>query len=707
MAELLFGVETEYAISGLSPQGAVGRDEILRGLMDLATRQLIHVPDLNSPGGVFLQNGSRFYVDCGLHPEICTPECTSPLDVVRYIEAGHSILGRLAAEVESHGAPGTEIMCFRCNVDYSGSQSTWGCHESYLHKIPQEKLQPEIVPHLVSRLIYTGAGGFNPLSQGLEFTLSPRMAYFRRVLTESSTSERGIWHTKSESLSSGYGRLHVLCGESLCSQTAAFLKVGATALILALADAGFTPGRVVQLADPLAALQSVAGDVTCKKPLRMADGSSLTAVEIQRHYLEEVEAHLSGGALPKWAAEVCQRWRFILDDLESAQNSAEQMLDWGVKRALYANYAQGLGIGWDNLPFLNQAIEQMVAALGARKSRGKAQKLDSAIETGKRIPKELAEFEPLMRSRGLGWEDLRTLLSCREKFFEIDTRFGQLGPKGIFHALDDAGVLDHRIGGTDSIEQAVIEPPMGSRARIRGEVIKRLARAGKVQCDWQQVINFSADQILDLSDPFARKELWGDFRCEEVPDGRMPRFLADLFHAEGDSRVLGEESCCARRMEALRLYKTRNYSAAEELLRGLVQERYEVASNQCHLARALVLMDREEEARREVHLATENIENAYAYVLPRILFFEWVFAVLDGIDSAAVGRRMREALLEPGANMEWTIEPMLDYLRPRLGESNFNFFMALAKALSYSDAAASLDEFPQWSGQAVTSGATP
>jgi hypothetical protein len=118
-------------------------------------------------------------------------------------------------------------------------------------------------------------------------------------------------------------------------------------------------------------------------------------------------------------------------------------------------------------------------------------------------------------------------------------------------------------------------------------------------------------------------------------------------------------------------------------------------------------MDREEEARREVHLATENIENAYAYVLPRILFFEWVFAVLDGIDSAAVGRRMREALLEPGANMEWTIEPMLDYLRPRLGESNFNFFMALAKALSYSDAAASLDEFPQWSGQAVTSGATP
>jgi len=84
----------------------------------------------------------------------------------------------------------------------------------------------------------------------------------------------------------------VLCGESLCSETSNFLKVGTTALIVALADAGFTPGIDVQPNDPLAALQSVAGDVTCRKPLRMADGRSLTAIEIQRHYLEQVEAHL-------------------------------------------------------------------------------------------------------------------------------------------------------------------------------------------------------------------------------------------------------------------------------------------------------------------------------------------------------------------------------------------------------------------------------
>ena len=706
MAELLFGVETEYAISGLAPQGAVGRDLILGDLMDLATQRFTHVPDIYSSGGIFLQNGSRFYADCGLHPEICTPECTSPQDVVRYIEAGHSILGRLAAEVETSSSAGTEIMCFRCNVDYGGSQSTWGCHESYLHRIPQHQLQPEIVPHLVSRLIYTGAGGFNPLSHGLEFSLSPRMAYFQRVLTESSTSERGIWHTKSESLSSGYGRLHVLCGESLCSQTATYLKVGTTALIVALADAGYTPGNDVQLADPLAALHSVAGDAACKVPLRMASGGCMTAIGIQRHYLEQVEAHLGDGLLPQWATEVCQRWRMILDDLEGDQSSAEQALDWAIKRALYANHAKVVGISWDSLPFLNQAIAQMITALGTRKGRGKAMTLGCAIKRGKPTPREIAEFEPLLQSRGLGWEDVRKLLSSREKFFEIDTRFGQLGEKGIFYRLDQAGVLNHRIGGADNIEQAVMEPPTGSRARIRGEVIKRLAGSGKVQCDWQQVINFSSGQILDLSDPFAMKESWGDFSCEGPNDGRAPRSLAELFSTGGNSRVHREEGCYERRTEALRLYRARDYAAAEVLLRGLVQEGYEVASNRCHRARVLVLMDRDEDARQEIRLASDTLATAYSYVLPRVLFFQWMFSVLDGVENAAVVGEMREALLEPGANSEWTIQPMLDYLRPRLGESNFRFLKALARALSYPGATANLATFPQWRGEAVASEAT-
>jgi proteasome accessory factor A len=329
MAALLFGLETKYAIAGLSPSGDVCRDKIVQHLVAGARRRLVHLPDLQSTGGVFLGNGSRFYVDCGLHPEICTPECSDPWDAVRYIQAGHRTLFDLVSLVGSANWPGAAIMSFRCNVDYGGSHSTWGCHESYMHRIFQEALQPQIVPHLVTRQIYTGAGGFNPFSAGLEFTLSPRMTHFRRLVTESSTTGRGIWHEKSESLCAGFERLHVLCGESLCSETATFLKVGVTALIVAMADAGLAPGSAVQLADPLRALHSVAGDVTCRKPLKMADGSSKTAIEIQRHYLEQAEAHAGTGAMPAWAADVCRRWRAVLDQLEEGPVAVKKTLDWG------------------------------------------------------------------------------------------------------------------------------------------------------------------------------------------------------------------------------------------------------------------------------------------------------------------------------------------------------------------------------------------
>ena len=36
MAELMFGVETEYAVAGLSPSGSVSREGILRNLIELA-----------------------------------------------------------------------------------------------------------------------------------------------------------------------------------------------------------------------------------------------------------------------------------------------------------------------------------------------------------------------------------------------------------------------------------------------------------------------------------------------------------------------------------------------------------------------------------------------------------------------------------------------------------------------------------------------
>jgi len=115
-------VETEYAVAGSNLAGPMGQEDILRGLLNRAHKELVYLPGLYSVSGVFLGNGSRFYADCGNHPELCTPECMNPWDVVRYIQAGHRILAGLAASLEKECTPPlTEILCFRGNVDYSGT----------------------------------------------------------------------------------------------------------------------------------------------------------------------------------------------------------------------------------------------------------------------------------------------------------------------------------------------------------------------------------------------------------------------------------------------------------------------------------------------------------------------------------------------------------------------------------------------------------
>lgn len=695
MADLLFGVETEYAVAGMPRGGAVVQEAILQNLVERARKELIHLPDIHSASGFFLGNGSRFYIDCGSHPEFCTPECANPWDAVRYIQAGNAILAGLASSVESECMPGTEIMCFRGNVDYGGDQTTWGCHESYMHRISDTELRPHIIPHLISRLIYTGAGGFNPLSPGLEFTLSPRMAHFRREDTESSTSERGIWDTKSEPLCSGYNRLHVLCGESLCSETATFLKVGVTALIIAMADAGFTPGSEVQLDEPVLALQLVAGDITCKRQIRMANGGYLTAIAIQRHYLEQVEAHLSDGFLPPWAEEVCHRWRAILGQLEDAPGSSEHTLDWAIKRTLYANHLRSLGMCWDDLPALNQAMDQVASGFEGSHHYRKSVSLESHFRPKRRLPKKVASLESLFQSQGIRWDDLWKFLSVKKTLCEIDTRFGQLGPKGIFQSLDEAGVLNHKVTGIDNIQHAMAEPPAMGRAHVRGKAIQRLAGSGNSRCDWQVIVNYGDEQVLDLSDPFTREESWRSLDAQISGRPRMSNGPGEFLDFGDDLRDTAQ-SPHWRRQEAIGLVLSGNYAGAEVLLRRLLQERYEMPSTHCHMARVLLMTDREAEAREQIDQAWSIRAEANSYVVVRILFFQYIFAIFDGVDGIPLVQLMKDKLLERGAHLDWTICPMLDHLRGRLGEANYKFLRALADGLCDASAMPRLNRFSRW-----------
>lgn len=510
MAERLMGIETEYAISAQnSSGGAVDQGVLVDKFLQVARRRLIHLPDLFS--GLYLANGSRFYVDYGNHPELGTPECSNPWDVVRYVLAGERILADVAHKVKLE-LPDVEVMLFKSNVDYGGTWVTWGCHESYMHQATPHLLSDQVVPHLVTRIIYTGAGGFNSMSGGLDFTLSPRVPYLVNVQSNNSTSDRGIFHTKDESLSKpGFHRLHVICGESLCSETAMWLKVATTALVVAMAEAGLRPGAEVQLRSPLQAMQSIATDQTCTASAEMAGGRWSSALEIQYHYLSLAEKHLNHPCMPAWAEEACREWRMILNRLLDGPESVATSLDWAIKRAVYASYAEGKGLRWNSLQHWTPILSDLRHALDYTSGYGNV--LCARAVLGKRstVRDTVQRLTPLLRERGLSWDELDPMLALRRELFEIDTRFGQLGGSGIFASLEKAGVLTHHVPGVNAVRDAMNDPPAIGRARVRGEVIKRLAGRGRYQCDWQGVVDIGKKRVLDLSEPLETEERWIEF----------------------------------------------------------------------------------------------------------------------------------------------------------------------------------------------------
>jgi len=511
----IMGLETEFGFLPVNREGRRVRSSgPVKDLIRAVGRQRAHLPGIGG-GGMFLPAG-RLYIDVGGHPEFCTAECMNPWDLVRYRLAGEQILFEGACEVNRQ-SPSVIVTVFKCGVDYSGALTTWGCHESYCYESREgaDVSAAQLLPHLVTRVIYTGAGGLDPREPGVEFTLSPRAAHLQREISSSSTDGRGLFHTKDESLASdGYHRLHLLTGQSLCGELGTFLKAGVTAVITGLCEAGLAPGRQMKLASPLDALRTICRDPTCTATVRLADGRAVTAPWIQRQYLQRAEEHLSDGLLPPWAAEICHCWGETLDRLADAPYSVEASLDWAIKHALFQGRLADVGnVDPDALPCWNDVLRRLHAA-AIRAELPPTVTPELVANPPACLQEELKRLTRLLEEQGQSWAGLQPLLDLRAQLAEIDVRFGQLGPEGIFAQLDRRGdLLDHHVDGVDNIAHAVANPPLTGRARVRGDVIQRLAGTQGAACYWNMVVDEGdADgrkpRVLDLSDPLSAQEHW-------------------------------------------------------------------------------------------------------------------------------------------------------------------------------------------------------
>jgi proteasome accessory factor A len=288
-----------------------------------AIERMPHLPSVRE--GVFLGNGSRVYVDQGLHNEYATPEVDSPEDLVVHELAGRRILQAAAAAV------GHTVLC--ANVS-PANRTTAGTHENY-------ELKAELGPgararlfaHLATRIVFTGAGGLDPYASSPRPVLSPRACFIRADLCHQGTRRKSLVFVKPNHHGAGH-RLHVFCGESLMSPRASYLKYATTALVAHCLDTGAAIGPGPLRAPAVRSLRLLNRDLDLCRPLELADGRRMTALEIQWSFFEGVMA--CRGRLPFWSSRALLRWEAVLNALEGRDGDVANVLDWAIFQRAFA-----------------------------------------------------------------------------------------------------------------------------------------------------------------------------------------------------------------------------------------------------------------------------------------------------------------------------------------------------------------------------------
>jgi len=326
---------------------------------------------------LILTNGARLYVDHA-HPEFSSPEVTNPRDAVLWDRAGMEIMAD-AAEAATAAGPFT-IQLYKNNTDNKGA--SYGCHENYLMRrsTPFADIVRDLTPFFVTRQVYSGAGRVGRGQEGREpgFQLSQRADFFEVEVGLETTLKRPIINTRDEPHADPerHRRLHVIVGDANLAEAATYLKMGSTALVLSLIEAGALSDSFV-LADPVREIHAVSHDPTLQHRLTLRDGRRLTALEIQRSYLEaaaDLAAQQAIAGIDSQTADVLARWDRVLVDLAEDPRLAADRVDWAAKLALLEGYRRRDGLAWDSARL--ELVDLQYADI--RPARGLALRLEAS-----------------------------------------------------------------------------------------------------------------------------------------------------------------------------------------------------------------------------------------------------------------------------------------------------------------------------------------
>ena len=437
MERRIFGLENEYGVTcTLRGQRRLSPDEVARYLFR-------RVVSWGRSSNVFLENGARLYLDVGSHPEFATPECDELEAVVAHDKAGERILEGLVRgaedRLEEEGIRG-EIFVFKNNTDSAGN--SYGCHENYLvsrHK-DFHRTVDVLIPFLVTRQIFLGAGKLTQTPRGTAFSIAQRADHIWEGVSSATTRSRPIINTRDEPHADAerYRRLHVIAGDSNMSEYATFVKVGTMVALLQMIERDVV-FRDLTLENPIRAIREISHDMTCTRKIKLANGRELSALDIQWEYLDRAMRFSRSPGFPPEVQRAIDRWEHLLTGLEKDPMTLDREVDWVMKYRLLDRYSETRG-----LPMSDPRLSMM---------------------------------------------DL--------SYHDVDRT------RGLYYLLERSGRAE-RVVSDAKIAEAVKRPPQTTRARLRGAFIKAAkARKRDFTVDWVHLkLNDQAQRTVMCKDPF-------------------------------------------------------------------------------------------------------------------------------------------------------------------------------------------------------------
>ena len=440
MQRRIFGIETEFEVTCTHQgQRRLTPDEVSRYLFR-------RVVAWGRSSNVFLTNGARLYLDVGSHPEFATAECDSIREVVIHDKAGERILEGLAEEAQQRladeGIVG-DIYVFKNNTDSAGN--SYGCHENYLIGRTGEfgHVSDMLIPFLISRQLICGAGKLTTGHKRATYCVSQRADHIWEGVSSATTRSRPIINTRDEPHADAekFRRLHVIVGDSNMSETTTLLKVGSADLVLRMAEAGVVM-RDLALENPIRAIREMSHDMTGRRTVRLADGRSMSALDMQTEYLTRVRTFAEREGMTEGThGRVLELWERTLRAIETDNLAlVEREIDWVIKWRMIQRYA---------------------------------------------AKHHLALDDPRLAQLDLAYHD-------------VNRR------RGLFYLLQRRGLVTQEASDLQ-VFRAKTVPPQTTRARLRGEFVKAAqAKRRDFSVDWVHLkLNDQAQRTVLCKDPFA------------------------------------------------------------------------------------------------------------------------------------------------------------------------------------------------------------